>query len=132
MAGKILVVDDEPDVVELIAFRLRSHGYTVDTAHNGLDALFKARRKHPDLIILDVMMDGIDGLSVCEILRAQPSTRTIPVIILTAATGEIARVNSFAAGAADFLNKPFSMNDLMRGVARLLTTSPKQKESVKS
>ncbi len=126
MASRILVVDDEPDVVELITFNLRAHGYDIDSANNGLDALLKARRSHPDLIILDIMMDGIDGLNVCEILRAQPATRTIPVIMVTAATGEIARVNSFASGAADFLSKPFSPSDLLRRVAKLLEETAKR------
>ena len=101
MRPKILVVDDEPDVVELIGFNLRTRGYEVLTAHDGLEALLKARRFLPDLVVLDVMMDGMDGLSVCEILHAQPSTRAIPVIILTAATGEMAKLNSYAAGASD-------------------------------
>jgi two-component system alkaline phosphatase synthesis response regulator PhoP len=88
-----------------------------------MEALTKARLMQPDLIVLDVMMEGMDGLSVCEILRAQPRTRGIPVIIVTAATGEIARVNSFGAGAADFLSKPFSPGDLLRRVSRLLDKS---------
>lgn len=126
MNPKILVVDDEPDVVELVAFNLRARGFDVISATNGLDGLMLARRHQPRLVILDVMMEGMDGLSACEILRAQPATRQIPVIILTAATGEIARLNSYASGAADFLSKPFSPQDLLRRVARLLEneTSP--------
>jgi DNA-binding response OmpR family regulator len=120
MCPKILVVDDEPDVVELIGFNLRARGYEVLSAHDGLEALLKARRFLPDLVVLDVMMDGMDGLSVCEILHAQPSTRSIPVIILTAATGEMAKLNSYAAGAADFLTKPFSPLDLVHRISRLL------------
>lgn len=120
MHGKILVVDDEPDVVELIGFNLRSHGYEVISAKDGLEALLKARRFLPDLVVLDVMMDGMDGLSVCEILRTQPSTKTIPVIIVTAAAGEIAKLNSFEAGAADFMTKPFSPHELVRKIGRLL------------
>lgn len=121
--AKILVVDDEPDIVELIALNLRKHGHAVESAYNGMQALAKCRNSRPDLIVLDVMMEGMDGLSVCEILRAQPKTRSIPVIMVTAATGEIARMNSFAAGAADFLSKPFSPGDLIRRVNRLLDDS---------
>jgi CheY-like chemotaxis protein len=124
MRATILVVDDEPDVVELIGFSLRIRDYEVLSAHDGLEGLHKARRLHPDLIVLDVMMEGMDGLTVCEILRAQPSTRDIPVIILTAAVGEMARLNSVAAGAADFLSKPFSPSDLVRRVDHLLTPAP--------
>lgn len=127
MHEKILVVDDEPDVVELIGFNLRSRGYEVISAKNGIEALLKARRLLPDLVVLDVMMDGIDGLSVCEILRTQPSTKTMPVIIVTAATGEMAKLNSFSAGATDFMTKPFSPQELVRKVGRILESIAAQK-----
>jgi DNA-binding response OmpR family regulator len=120
MHAKILVVDDEPDVVDLIGFNMRRAGYEVLVAHNGLEALLKARRFHPDLVVLDVMMEGMDGLSVCEILRTQPSTKSIPVIIVTAAAGEMARLNSFACGATDFMTKPFSPQALVRKVGHIL------------
>jgi DNA-binding response OmpR family regulator len=94
-----------------------------------LTALLKARRSQPDLVVLDVMMDGMDGLSVCEILRAQPSTKSMPVIIVTAATGEMAKMNSFAAGAADFVTKPFSPAELARKVARILESVGSQPAS---
>jgi DNA-binding response OmpR family regulator len=84
--------------------------------------LLKARRFHPDLVVLDVMMEGMDGLSVCEVLRTQPSTKSIPVIMVTAAAGEIARLNSLAAGAADFLTKPFSPQELVRRIGRVLNS----------
>jgi len=120
MRAKILVVDDEPDVVDLIGFNLHARGYEVIAARNGLEALLKARRYQPDLIVLDVMMDGMDGLSVCEILRTQPSTKRIPVIIVTAAAGEMAKLNSFSAGATDFMTKPFSPQELVRKVGGIL------------
>jgi DNA-binding response OmpR family regulator len=123
MREMVLVVDDEPDVVDLVGYHLKGRGYDVATASNGLDALRKVSHIHPNIIVLDVMMDGMDGLSVCEILRAQPSTRMIPIILLTAATSEIARVNGFGAGAADFVSKPFSPHDLVRRVASLLESS---------
>jgi len=128
MHERILVVDDEPDVVELIGFNLRSRGYEVISASNGLEALLKTRRFHPDLVVLDVMMDGMDGLSVCEILRTQPATRSMPVIIVTAAAGEMAKLNSFSAGATDFMTKPFSPQDLVRKVGRLLESAPRQSQ----
>jgi DNA-binding response OmpR family regulator len=120
MRQKILVVDDEPDVVELITFNLRARGYETFTAGNGLEALIKARRLQPDLVVLDVMMEGMDGLAVCDVLRSQTATKTIPVIIVTAAAGEMARLNSVDAGAADFLTKPFSPQELIRRIGRVL------------
>ena len=120
MRPKILVVDDEPDVVELITFNLRARGYDTITAGNGLEALIQARRFQPALVVLDVMMDGLDGLSVCEVLRSQVATKSIPVIIVTAAAGEMARLNSLEAGAADFLTKPFSPQELARRVGLVL------------
>jgi DNA-binding response OmpR family regulator len=119
---RILVVDDERDVVELITFNLRKRGYDVIAASNGLEGLVQARRHLPDLIVLDVMMDGMDGLSVCEVLRSQPSTRSIPVILLTAAVGEIARLNGIAAGADEFMTKPFSPARLAQKIEEILRT----------
>ena len=120
MNARILVVDDEQDFVELIAFNLREHGYEVITAHNGLDALFKARRFLPDLVVLDVMMEGVDGYSVCEIMRRQPSTKDMPVIMVTAVTGQIARLNGLSAGANEFFHKPFSPLALVKRVEVIL------------
>jgi CheY-like chemotaxis protein len=128
--AKILVVDDEPDVVELIRFHLEAQGHQVITASNGFDAITQARRHAPDLVILDVMMEGVDGLSVCEILRAQPATRGTPVIIVTAAVGEMARLNSYAAGATDFVTKPFSPQELVRKAGRILEATVRRNKPV--
>jgi DNA-binding response OmpR family regulator len=116
MSGTILVVDDEQDFVELMSFNLRKHGYEVLVATNGLDAVLLARRKRPDVIVLDVMLGALDGFTVCGILRRESSTRTIPVIMVTAARGEIARLNGFDAGADAFLSKPFSPHELVARV----------------
>ena len=120
MKARILVVDDEPDFVELISFNLRQHGYEVITAQNGLEALCKARRFLPDLVVLDVMMEGVDGYSVCEILRSQLSTRDTPVIMVTAAAGQIARLNGFGAGANEFFQKPVSLSALLPRMESIL------------
>ncbi len=120
MSAKILVVDDEPEMVELLSFNLQRRGYDVLAATNGLEALNKARQHLPDLILLDLMLEGLDGYSVCEILRRQPSTATVPVIMLTALTGQIARANGMEAGANDFVTKPFSPQDLMERIERML------------
>ena len=98
MRHKILVVDDEPDIVELVAFNLEAAGYRVITATNGMEALNRARAILPDLIVLDLMLPELDGLSVCEILSRLPSTAPIPVIILTAWKGEISRMIGLEAG----------------------------------
>lgn len=119
-SARILVVDDEADFVELITFNLREHGYEVITASNGLDALFKARRFLPDLIVLDLMMEGVDGYSACEILRCQPSTKDIPVVMVTAAVGQLARLNGLAVGATEFFQKPVSMTALLQRVEAIL------------
>ena len=120
MNAKILVVDDEQDFVELISFNLREHGFEVLAASNGLGALFKVQRFLPDLIVLDVMMEGIDGFSVCEVIRRQPATKTIPIIMVTAATGQIARLNGLACGANEFMTKPFSPRELVRRAEAIL------------
>jgi DNA-binding response OmpR family regulator len=108
MSAKILVVDDEQDMIELLAYNLEQNGYEVLTATTGLEALNKARRHLPDLILLDLMLDGIDGYTVCEILRSQPSTATVPVLIVTALGGQMARFNGLASGANDFISTLFA------------------------
>ena len=120
MSAKILVVDDEQDMIELLAYNLEQNGYEVLTATTGLEALNKARRHLPDLILLDLMLDGIDGYTVCEILRSQPSTATVPVLIVTALGGQMARFNGLASGANDFISKPFSPADLIARTRHLL------------
>src|SRR5260221_105680 len=120
MSAKILVVEDEQDMTELLACNLKGRGYEVLTAVNGLEALNQARRHLPDLILLDLMLEGIDGYSVCEILRRQPSTASVPVIMVTALAGQIVRMNGMASGATDFITKPFSLEDLMARIHHVL------------
>jgi len=122
MPQKILVVDDEPDIVELVAFNLRAEGYDVITAANGMEALNQARAALPDLIVLDLMMPELDGLSVCEILRRLPSTALIPVIMLTAWKSELTRIIGLDTGAEDYVTKPFSPRDLVARVNNALKT----------
>lgn len=122
MSAKILLVDDETDMLEMMAYNLGAQGYQIATAITGLEALNKARRGLPDIIVLDLMLDGLDGFSVCEILRAQPSTSQVPVLVVTALGGQIARLNALAVGADDFLSKPFSPQELIRRVREVLAT----------
>jgi len=100
------VVDDEPDFVELAQYNLAHRGYEVFTALNGIQALHQARRVLPDLILLDLMLPDIDGASVCEILRAQPSTADVPVIVVSALDGMITRNRSAEAGVCGHFKKP--------------------------
>jgi DNA-binding response OmpR family regulator len=120
MKQKILVVDDEPDAVELIAFNLKGAGLDVVTAADGMEALKKAGQHAPDLIVLDVMLPEVDGLEVCKVLRRDPKTSAIPILMLTAKAAEIDRVLGLELGADDYVTKPFSPRELVLRVKRLL------------
>ena len=124
MKHKVLVVDDEPDAIELIAFNLKCAGYEILTADNGADALTKARVFLPSLIVLDVMMPGIDGLEVCKMLRRDPLTDAIPIIMVTAKASELDRVLGLELGANDYITKPFSPRELVLRVKNLLNRQP--------
>jgi two-component system phosphate regulon response regulator PhoB len=117
---KILVVDDEPEAVELVEFNLKGAGYEVTTAGDGAEALNKARRIQPNLVILDVMMPEIDGMEVCKLLRRDPATSSIPIIMLTAKASEVDRVLGLELGADDYVVKPFSPRELVLRVKKLL------------
>jgi DNA-binding response OmpR family regulator len=120
MKPKILVVDDEPDALELIQYNLKAAGYEVVTASDGEEALKKARASHPALVILDVMLPEVDGLEVCKALRREPNTATIPIVMLTAKAAEIDRVLGLELGADDYVTKPFSPRELVLRVKALL------------
>jgi len=120
MKSKILVVDDEPDAVELVEFNLRGAGFDVITAGNGDEALKKARTFAPDLILLDLMLPEVDGLEVCKILRRDPATYAVPIIMLTAKAAELDRVLGLELGADDYVTKPFSPRELVLRVKNLL------------
>jgi two-component system phosphate regulon response regulator PhoB len=120
MKPKILVVDDEPDAVELIDFNLKAAGFEVLTAEDGQTALNKARAAQPNLILLDLMLPKVDGLEVCKRLRQDPNTSAIPIIMLTAKTGEIDRVLGLELGADDYVTKPFSTRELVLRVKNLI------------
>jgi DNA-binding response OmpR family regulator len=120
MRPRILVVDDEPDIVELVSFNLQVEGYDVVTATNGLDAVNQANHLKPDLIILDLMLPEMDGLSVCELLHRFPATARIPIIMLTAWTSELSRLIGLDSGAEDYMTKPFSPRELVLRVKKTL------------
>ena len=125
---RILVVDDEPDAVELIAFNLNSAGFDVVTADDGQEAIRKAESGHPDLIVLDVMLPEMDGLEVCKRLRAGAETANIPIVMLTAKAGEVDRVLGLELGADDYVTKPFSPRELVLRVKNLLRRVQSEKE----
>lgn len=127
---KVLVVDDEPDTVELIAFNLRNAGYAVLTAENGAEALRKARVAQPDLVILDLMLPEVDGFEVCKILRADALTAKVPVLMLTAKAAEVDRVLGLELGAKDYMTKPFSPRELVLRVRNLISEEAEEQEQV--
>ncbi len=120
MRQRILVVDDEPDIVELVAFNLRAEGYEVITAATGVEALEIARTIVPDLIVLDLMLPELDGMAVCEILRKLPATAPIPIIMLTAWSSDLSRCIGLGLGAKEYMTKPFSPRELVNRVQRTL------------
>jgi DNA-binding response OmpR family regulator len=118
--SKILVVDDEPEAVELVEFNLKQAGFSVITAADGAEALQKARATPPDLIVLDLMLPEISGLEVCKMLRRDSATSALPIIMLTAKAAEIDRVLGLELGADDYITKPFSPRELVLRIQKLL------------
>ncbi len=110
--SRILVVDDEPDILALLEQHLQEEGYTALTATTGTEAIVMAHAERPDLILLDVMMPGMSGFDVCNLLRDSPETRFIPVIFLTAVTETPKKVMGLRLGAEDYVTKPFDLHEL--------------------
>lgn len=126
MAGKILVVDDEANIRQLVRFNLEKEGYTILEAEDGLACLELARREKPELIVLDIMLPGKDGLEVCRLLKAQAATAGIAVIMLTAKAEEIDTILGLEMGADDYMTKPFSPRELTARVKAVLRRSHKE------
>ena len=118
--GKILVVDDEIYIVHILDFSLGMEGYEVSTALDGEQALEKARAEKPDLIVLDIMMPKLDGYETCKILKGDPATRDIPVILLSAKGRNIDQKIGFEVGADDYITKPFSPRKLVERINGIL------------
>jgi DNA-binding response OmpR family regulator len=116
----ILIADDDPDIRDLVAFKLEQAGYDVISVDNGLAALTAVRETPPDLAVLDVMMPGMSGIDVCQQLRADASTGTLPIILLTARAQEGDAEVGFGAGADDYVVKPFSPRELVSRVEAVL------------
>jgi len=108
--GKVLIADDEPDILEILKYNLEKEGYQVSTAKDGSEALDKAKQYQPDLIILDMMMPKKNGLEVLEMLRLQPTFKDTLIMFLTALSDENTQLRSFSTGADDYISKPVSTN----------------------
>ena len=118
--SRVLVVEDDKDIADLIAHYLQKAGHVVETMVSGSAVLPRARAAPPDAIVLDLMLPGMDGLLVCQALRADPGTATIPVIMLTARGEEADRIRGLELGADDYVTKPFSPKELTARVAAVL------------
>jgi two-component system alkaline phosphatase synthesis response regulator PhoP len=107
---KVLIADDEPDIIEILKYNLEKEGYAVTTAKDGNEALDKARLTQPDLVVLDMMMPYKNGIEVCELLRAQPAFKDTLIMFLTALSDEATQLKGFSTGADDYVSKPVSPN----------------------
>ena len=117
---KILLVDDEPDILEIISYNLSAEGYQVITAENGLEAVKKAKKELPQLVILDVMMPEMDGIEACELIRKDPNLKDVVITFLTARGEDYSQLAGFDAGADDYITKPIKPKVLMSKVKALL------------
>jgi CheY-like chemotaxis protein len=118
----ILVVDDSASIRKLVELTLRRDGFAVTSVSSGIAALAAVAEHTPDLILLDLMLDALDGFQITRALRAHPEFRQIPIVVLTGRDGEADRDTGFAAGVSDYLTKPFQPEQLMRVVRQQLTT----------
>jgi two-component system alkaline phosphatase synthesis response regulator PhoP len=119
-AAHLLVVEDEPEIAELERYHLARAGHRVSTAANGWEALAVVRDDRPDLMLLDLMLPDLDGFGICEILRRDPATATIPIVIVSAWSSGDSRNLGLELGALDYVTKPFSPHDIVERVNRIL------------
>jgi two-component system, OmpR family, alkaline phosphatase synthesis response regulator PhoP len=117
---KILIVDDEKDIVKMIDYNLKKEGYRTVLCYDGQDALDAVRKEHPDLVVLDLMLPEVDGFDVCKALKKEPSTAKIPIIMLTAKAQESDKVVGLELGADDYMTKPFSPRELVARIKAVL------------
>ena len=120
MATTVLIVDDEKDLVDLVRYHLEKEGFQCLQASDGLTALRLTQEQRPDLLVLDLMLPGLDGLEICRQLRRDPMTASLPIIMLTAKAAEVDRVVGLEIGADDYLVKPFSPRELVARVKAIL------------
>ena len=132
MTTRILVVEDDPDIAELVARYLSKAGFLTDRAASGREALEAIRLKSPDLLVLDLMLPHVDGLEICRQVRAYEKTANTPIIMLTARADESERIVGLELGADDYLAKPFSPNELVARVRALLRRSNRHAPAAKT
>jgi phosphate regulon transcriptional regulator PhoB len=120
MASRVLIVEDEPDIRDLLAFHLERDGFQVSKCRSGADALRQVRAAPPDLVLLDLMLPEIDGLEVCRRLRQDPGTASLPIVMLTAKGEEVDRILGLELGADDYVVKPFSPKEVVARVRAVL------------
>jgi phosphate regulon transcriptional regulator PhoB len=123
MSSRVLIVEDEPDIRELVVHHLKREGYQVSAASSGEEALRQVQAAPPDLVLLDLMMPAMDGLEVCRRLRQDPTTASLPIVMLTAKGDEVDRVLGLEIGADDYVVKPFSPKELLARVRAVLRRS---------
>ena len=128
---KVLVVDDEPDIVELVAYNLRKEGFQVSSASDGEEALARIRKGRFDFLILDLMLPGLQGTELCRILRNDAKTKNLPIIMLTARGEEVDRIVGLEIGADDYMTKPFSPRELVARVKAVLRRPSEKPEGDK-
>jgi DNA-binding response OmpR family regulator len=129
MRKKILIVEDNTELLELLRSYIRLAGYTTTTATNGLDALKKARSSIPDLIVLDLVLPELDGFAVCESLKKDPATEKTPIIMLTGLTSEFTRYAGLESGANEYVTKPANPDQLLSRIEYWLQKEPTSTES---
>lgn len=117
---RILLIEDEPDIAEVLEYNLQKEGFTVETARRGDAGLEAIRRGAPDLILLDLMLPGIDGLELTRLLKREPSTARLPIVMLTARGEEVDRIVGLELGADDYISKPFSPREVVLRVKAVL------------
>ena len=127
---RILLVDDEPDILEILSYNLSAEGYEVFTAKNGVEGVAKAKKKEPHLIILDVMMPEMDGIEACEIIRQTPGLENTIITFLTARSEDYSQVAGFDAGADNYITKPIKPKVLVSKVKALLRRLKEEDEAV--
>lgn len=126
---KVLIVDDEPDILDLLAYNLEKEGYEVQKAHNGEEAIRKAGNKPPDLILLDIMMPQLDGIETCRRLRALPQMQQAYIVFLTARSEEYSELAGFEAGADDYISKPIKPRLLLSRIRAILRRDQLRQET---
>jgi phosphate regulon transcriptional regulator PhoB len=128
MKEKILIVEDEKDILKMLEYNLKKEGFRTLSATDGEDAIDMANSEHPDMVLLDLMLPGVDGLEVCKTLKNESKTKTIPIIMLTAKAQEADKVIGLELGADDYVTKPFSPRELIARIRAVLRRGKSKEE----